>query len=64
MIYRDGFSGFVDYYGSCGLIGRLVAFLSSNLAGRGVICAAGGRYAFIAAISGAMAMMLMTRFRL
>jgi hypothetical protein len=25
MICRDGISGFVDFYGSCGLIGRLVA---------------------------------------
>ncbi len=64
MIYRNGSSGFVDLIGSRGLVGRDLRFLTTVRPGERKWTLASAYAALIAAISGPMPMMFMTRLRL
>ena len=64
MICRDGVSGFGDLCGECGLMGRFLRFRAAIGPDAGAKSSEGGAYAPIAAISGVVPMMFMTRLRL
>ena len=64
MACRGGFPGFWDLSGWCGLMGRIWQLGAAIRPDTGATCNDEGAYALIAAISGAMPMMFMTRLRL
>ncbi len=65
MIYRGVFCGFVDWFGSRGLVSRILPFRAAIWPDRGANGREASAYAtLIAAISGTIPMMFMTRLRL